>query len=58
MRTDNAGTDGRANADANREINATTADPPLPPTLTVRDATAALSPGLKFFLQLVELCAC
>ena len=55
MRTNDAGTDGQANADTDGEINATTADPLLPPTPTVRDATATLSPGLTIFCQLVEV---
>ena len=58
MRTNDAGTDGQANADANGEINATTADPPLPPTPTVRVVTATLSPSLTIFLQLEEVRAC
>jgi hypothetical protein len=55
MCTNNAGTNGQANADADREINATMVDHPLPPTPTVRDATATLSPGLTIFLQLVKV---
>ena len=58
MRTDNAGTDGQADADADGKINATMADHPLPPTPMVRDATAMLSPGLTIFLQLVQVRDC